>query len=237
MEKIYIKIIDNAHSIYIIKNAISRDICDKFSNEKYFIDVENTGQESNHTVQSHRIVLGDNNKNDELIFLQKTIATTVIPNMINILKDTNPHIFYGIKSIKYQTLEYRQIFGKTLQCEDQDVCVLGSRLISFIIALNDNYDEGIINFNRQNIDVKLEKGDILISPPYWTHPHSVSSPMKNYRYTITSWLISSNDCDSIKNDNDENNDTDSCSDISILSDQDDWSVYSEYIDIGAEYRY
>jgi len=59
---------------------------------------------------------------------------------------------------------------------------------TLIFSLNDNYDGGIFNFPYYDISFKLEKGDILIFPPYWTHSHQVSSMEKGtLRYTITTW--------------------------------------------------
>ena len=61
--------------------------------------------------------------------------------------------------------------------------------MSVIIALNDDYDGGEFYFPIQDYKIKLKKGDIILFPPYWTHPHKVYSPLnRTYRYTINSWL-------------------------------------------------
>ena len=63
------------------------------------------------------------------------------------------------------------------------------RNASVIICLNDDYEGGQFYFPLQNYKIKLKKGQIIVFPPYWTHPHMVYEPIKNtYRYTINTWL-------------------------------------------------
>ena len=62
------------------------------------------------------------------------------------------------------------------------------RTISCIIALNSNYSGGYFEFPVQKISLKLKRGDLIIFPPYWTHPHKVSEPLnETSRYTINTW--------------------------------------------------
>ena len=64
------------------------------------------------------------------------------------------------------------------------------RNMSVIIALNDDYEEGIFHFPNQEFSVKLKKGQLIAFPPYWTHLHGVEAPTNNtYRYTINTWLF------------------------------------------------
>ena len=62
--------------------------------------------------------------------------------------------------------------------------------LSLIIGLNDDYDGGIFNFPNQGLKIKLKKGEALLFPPYWTHPHSVTSVGQGQaRYTINTWIM------------------------------------------------
>jgi hypothetical protein len=65
------------------------------------------------------------------------------------------------------------------------------RKISVIIALNGDYEGGEFYFPSQGIDkIKLKKGQAILFPPYWTHPHGVNKPENNtFRYTINTWLL------------------------------------------------
>jgi predicted 2-oxoglutarate/Fe(II)-dependent dioxygenase YbiX len=63
------------------------------------------------------------------------------------------------------------------------------REMSMIAAINDDYDGGEICFPDQNFEIKLKKGQVLLFPPYWTHPHRTNKPKNGtFRYTITTWL-------------------------------------------------
>ena len=61
------------------------------------------------------------------------------------------------------------------------------RNLSIIIALNDDYEGGEFNFPNQGLKFRLKKYQAIAFPPYWTHPHSVSEPINNVRYTINTW--------------------------------------------------
>lgn len=64
------------------------------------------------------------------------------------------------------------------------------RALSFIAVLNDDYDGGIFNFPNQNLKFKVKKGEVVMFPPYWTHPHSVTSVGEGQaRYTINTWIL------------------------------------------------
>jgi hypothetical protein len=64
------------------------------------------------------------------------------------------------------------------------------RAASFIAVLNDDYDGGIFNFPAQNLKFKVKKGEVVLFPPYWTHPHSVTSVGEGQaRYTINTWIM------------------------------------------------
>ena len=64
------------------------------------------------------------------------------------------------------------------------------RALTFIAVLNDDYDGGIFNFPNQNLKFKVKKGQMVLFPPYWTHPHSVSSVGEGQaRYTINTWIL------------------------------------------------
>jgi hypothetical protein len=64
------------------------------------------------------------------------------------------------------------------------------RCLSLIIVLNDDYDGGIFNFPNQGLKLKVKKGEAIMFPPYWTHPHSVTSVGEGQaRYTINTWIL------------------------------------------------
>jgi hypothetical protein len=114
----------------------------------------------------------------------------------------------NLKFEYYNDFNLRKIFGATRCHSDGALQVYYSNIMSIrenilreyrmirnatiIFALNDDYNGGIFNFKQHGISFKLNKGSVLIFPPYWTHPHEVSD-LKNdtYRYTLSTWSCQS----------------------------------------------
>jgi len=64
------------------------------------------------------------------------------------------------------------------------------RCLSIIIVLNDDYDGGVFCFPNQGLKFRVQKGQAVMFPPYWTHPHSVTSVGEGQaRYTINTWIL------------------------------------------------
>ena len=121
----------------------------------------------------------------------------------NIMKQINPRICFDYNS----GYNLRKIYGRTkfhidgiLDVIKSDVTFVNKsqtkdnykmvRNASMIFALNDNYDGGEFHFPYHDIYLKMKKGSVIIFPPYWTHPHEVSSVENNtYRYTINTWFL------------------------------------------------
>lgn len=100
--------------------------------------------------------------------------------------------FNGVKDAGY-TL--RKITGGTKLHADSVHSKHGGskdfvRCLSIVIVLNDDYDGGIFNFPNHSLKLKLKKGEAIMFPPYWTHPHSVTSVGEGQaRYTINTWIM------------------------------------------------
>ena len=89
-----------------------------------------------------------------------------------------------------KAMQFRKIHGATRMHTDGVLCPISMRrrLFSVIVALNSDYEGGEFEFPQQNIKVKLEAGEALIFPPYWTHPHCTNELNGTFRYTINSWF-------------------------------------------------
>lgn len=71
---------------------------------------------------------------------------------------------------------------------EKDTTKKNIRMFSVIIALNDDYKGGEFYFPIQGVKLRLNAGDVLIFPPYWTHLHETGKLHGTFRYTITAWL-------------------------------------------------
>jgi hypothetical protein len=101
---------------------------------------------------------------------------------------------YGIVIEGYEDFTLRKIYGPTRYHEDGNYGINyeqgTTRVLSMILALNSDYDGGELVFPCQNFTIKLKRGQCILFPPYWTHPH-YTNDLKNttFRYTINTWLV------------------------------------------------
>lgn len=183
-------------SIYIIKNIIDSDKCKEIinfitENKTLYQYIEVNSLKKNN-VECSFININDNMTNEYLIKLDVYIKNK-IGDIINLIVKENPMFQTKVFDNGY-TL--RQIYGGTHLHTDGmfESNELNSkrhaRLLSIIINLNEDYDGGEFNFPKQNVKIKLKNGEAICFPPYWTHPHEVSSvSFGEYRYTINTWII------------------------------------------------
>jgi hypothetical protein len=61
----------------------------------------------------------------------------------------------------------------------------GIPVLTFLGALNDNYDGGQFLLNKEVIEMK--QGDIIMFPSTFIYPHSVTEVTKGIRYTYVAW--------------------------------------------------
>lgn len=121
---------------------------------------------------------------DDLIF--KSVG-----KLLNKLHERKP-LFQGTQDSGY-TL--RKIYGGTVLHTDGVHSKTAGfknlvRCLSLIIVLNDDYDGGVFCFPNQGLKFRLQKGQAVLFPPYWTHPHSVTSVCEGQsRYTINTWIL------------------------------------------------
>lgn len=182
--------------IFTISNIFTDIQCDfiiRYINEHYSLwNEREIGYNSGNNVECtfldlpNMISLNVDNAKDIDAFIFK-----VVNKLLKEFTDTCPD-FKGIHDNGY-TL--RRIHGGTKRHVDGVHSKTGGftkfvRALSFIAVLNDDYDGGIFNFPNQNLKFKVKKGEVVLFPPYWTHPHSVTSVGEGQaRYTINTWIL------------------------------------------------
>lgn len=112
----------------------------------------------------------------------------IVTRLASKIQECNP-------SIKIDTdsgYQLRKIHGETRLHSDGTIPGESHdkpRCLSLIIALNDNYEGGEMYFPNQEFKIRLKRGQAIAFPPYWTHPHGVTTPLNDtYRYTINTWF-------------------------------------------------
>ena len=65
---------------------------------------------------------------------------------------------------------------------------LTKRLLAWMIYLNDVKDGGYTEFPTQNKKFQPRRGDVLIWPAYFTHPHRGITSKSQTKYIVTGWF-------------------------------------------------
>jgi hypothetical protein len=182
--------------IFTCSNIFTNEECDRIRDfilsNSSLLDERDTSYESHNNVECKFLMLNrlissniSGAKNiDDLIFKGVNL-------ILNKLHTARPD-FKGTQDDGY-TL--RKIFGGTKKHVDGVHSKTSGfknfvRCLSIIVVLNDDYDGGIFNFPKQNLKLKVKKGEAIMFPPYWTHPHSVTSVGEGQaRYTVNTWIL------------------------------------------------
>ena len=195
------------NNIYIIKNLITPIFCSKLVNIMKQLTMNNSTEYGiNSNVLTYYLSIFDicklseqqltsSEDNETLEILLRILLSVYIRLIAYIINTINTHIFNN-QIPKFNDIVFRKVHGPTRKHIDgtyggQDARERGQdRLLTCIIAFNDNYTEGDIYFPNNELKLKLDTGDILLFPPYWTNPHYTTKPIGDYRYTSTFWFLS-----------------------------------------------
>ena len=76
-----------------------------------------------------------------------------------------------------------------LHCENSHhtISSIDNRVLVWMIYLNDVTDGGYTEFPQQNKLMQPGVGDVLLWPPYWTHPHRGITSKTQTKYIMTGW--------------------------------------------------
>jgi hypothetical protein len=200
-----IRICDNAvynvekipGDIYIIKNIIDNTFCENMRNHINDQALDIKPYSSNNNVKAYSINI-DELCMDNILIKQdiSLLLTGYVRVILSIINKMNDNIFDNNSIPTISMIGLRKICGETLEHID-NIRPDEVRLLSCIIPLNNDYDDGIFSFPNQNIEFKANKGDVILFPPYWTHPHKVSAPLNGFRYTLNFWYLHPDDQDGI----------------------------------------
>jgi hypothetical protein len=183
-------------NIYVLKKGvfISDTLCDELrsvlDSDELNIKKHTEKWDTNQNVNCTYVNFEDNNiikdKYDNIIFNITHEILSFMNSRFNII----------CKGDSGYTI--RKIFGPTRLHSDgissnkklEFIPVKKIRNLTMITCLNDDYEGSLFYFPNQNKIIRLDKGEIILFPPYWTHPHLVTSLLNNtYRYTLHTWFF------------------------------------------------
>ena len=172
-------------SIIDLEGTISNDECNFIVDniQKHKILNNETAEKPGSNVTCHGIGL-DQLKSYDVGAAEKILE--ILYRAFNIVKRR----FEGVVKIKsFSGINLREIFAPTMCHCDAPTHKLDDRVLSVIIALNDDYKGGVIHFPEQQFSCKLRKLQMIAFPPFWTHPHFVTEPLDGtVRYTVNTWF-------------------------------------------------
>lgn len=177
---------------YIVNSKLCEDTIDYLEkiikNEPNIIETEKW--ESGQNVNAKYITSNYVEKNNPALFNRINMCYTKI---LSELHSTNYSSFRRPGNHK-NTFTIRKIYGPTRNHADglfnDGTNKKELRDLSCIINLNNNYTGGDFIFEKQDFKYKMKKNDIIVFPPYYTHPH-LTLPLEDmtYRYTINTWFL------------------------------------------------
>jgi predicted 2-oxoglutarate/Fe(II)-dependent dioxygenase YbiX len=180
-------------SIFVVNNVIDTALCNRIIS---FMD--------NSEEERKDIMKGNNVECFEVIYDEYNEIIKIINERIFTILNIFSKAL-EIEIIGTTKLQLRKVFGETIlhtdgACVDNvthpynNIELKSVRILTLVGMLNDNYEGGIYNFPKQEVSIKLTAGSIILFPPYWTHPHSVSKIIKKenelaYRYIYSCWAM------------------------------------------------
>jgi hypothetical protein len=174
-------------NIYVIENILDDLTCEEFITFIEKLDLKDSSEEPDKLLMCKYLNLSNENPMHSIIDFK---IYCIFNKIFEIMTKCNPYI--KIEGDTYYIL--RKIYGET-QLHTDEVRAINAnyffnqiRCLAAVIALNDNFEGGVFKFPHQNIEHKMKKGSVILFPPFWTHPHQITTVGENqYRYTITTW--------------------------------------------------
>ena len=180
------KLIELGSNIVVIENIVTNDYCDELVAliEESPLTRKEYSKENYNNVECFEFILTASKDIDKYKIHDDKVFS-IINECFSLFKQNFTYINIATDS----GYSLRKIYGQTHEHIDWLWNNPNERRsVSIIIVLNDNYDGGVFEFKSQNIKYKVKKGSAIMFPPYWTHPHNVSTVNPGqYRYTINTW--------------------------------------------------
>ena len=179
--------------IYIVKNALSHEVCneilDEFTNSDEWTDtVVGNGVIKKNIRNCQTIVISYPHVIQKNKDIRHGLDNAIFDGASKCIQEYNnkfPHCKIEEDS-GYELLKYPKGCFYT---EHTDSFKARPRAVSCSFILNDDFEGGEFAFFDREIKYKLEKGDALLFPSNFMYPHEVMPVTKGTRYSIITWFI------------------------------------------------
>lgn len=181
-------------NIYVIENVFDKDFCNNLITLMDKSKQEKLSFSDHNNVECFNILNFNNSETTNEIIKKFTHIIKIFGGLVTGF-NSNSFSMFELRKVYGITRNHTDgIFGETIRHPVDNALLKTIRVATIVVALNDDFDEGVYNFPTQDVKIKLKQGSAVLFPPYWTHPHSVSKIEKNeYRYILSTWAL----CDNI----------------------------------------
>lgn len=100
----------------------------------------------------------------------------------------NPHVVWS-KDEGWEVMRYQESERFDLHVDHVANKSESQRQLSVLIYLNDSFQGGETEFPRQGLLVKPGAGDVVVFPPWPTHPHAARPVTQGTKYAVVGWLF------------------------------------------------
>jgi predicted 2-oxoglutarate/Fe(II)-dependent dioxygenase YbiX len=179
--------------IYIVKNALSNEVCNKilneFKNSAEWIDTVIGKGELNKNIRNcQTIVISFPHVIQKNKDIRHKLDNAIFDGASKCIQEYNakfPHCHIEEDS-GYELLKYPE---GCFYIQHVDSFKARPRAVSCSFILNDDFEGGEFAFFNKELKYKLEKGDALLFPSNFMYPHEVMPVTKGTRYSIITWFI------------------------------------------------
>jgi len=187
---------DQIEDYIIVKNIISRDVCQSL------IDECNKKEWRKHTWNSYAAGTSSSEKTKELDVMTSTDEQQdkVTPALFKALDEyqitcswkgekTDNQWLTQFNRIRFNKYEVGTMMRRHYDHIHSifDGIMKGVPIVSIVVNLNEDYEGA--EFHCRGKEIKLKTGDILMFPSNFMYPHEVTECTKGARYSFVCWAI------------------------------------------------
>lgn len=119
----------------------------------------------------------------------KEISEKIIKEIYNKYIEDSPGGLYGkIQDSGYVIQKLSKKESESTLHIDVPEFSACNRFLGIVFFLN-TVKGGVMKFSEQKFNYKPKQGDVLMFPPFWTHPHTVSAPTDKDQYILYLYLL------------------------------------------------
>ena len=179
--------------IYVVKNALSLNLCDEilseFKNSDEWQDtyigsgrIEKSIRNCQNIIISYPHIIQKNNE------VRHQLDNSIFDGASKCIKEYNTKFPYSLieQDNGYELLKYPE---GCFYIEHVDSCKSAPRAVSCSFILNNDFEGGEFTFFDRELKYKLGKGDALLFPSNFMYPHEVMPVTQGTRYSIITWFI------------------------------------------------